>query len=87
MAGGAAFPLDQNAFARKGLLRDLGKRSQVAELDRRIGLRARRYHQEATQSLSQSVRSATEKTPLDVALSRLPTASESAHDNNQLILL
>jgi hypothetical protein len=28
-----------------------------------------------------------EKTPLDIALSRFPTASESAHDNNQLILL
>ena len=35
-----------NAFARKGILRNLGKRSRVANLDRRLGLRARRHHQE-----------------------------------------
>jgi hypothetical protein len=28
-----------------------------------------------------------EKTPLDIALSRIPTASESAQDGKQLILL
>jgi hypothetical protein len=58
MAGGAVFSLDQNAFARKGILRNLGKRSQVENLDRRAG--ARRDPQEAPQRLSQPVGNATD---------------------------
>jgi len=40
--------------------------SQVANLDRRVGLRARRHHQEATQPISQPVRNATDFEPQPV---------------------
>jgi hypothetical protein len=59
-AGRALFSSDQNAFARKGILRNLGKCSKVANLDRSVGLRARHHHQKAPQFLSQPVRNATD---------------------------
>ena len=58
--------LDQNAFAREGILRNLGKRSEVANLDRRVSLRAGRHHQKASQPHSQPVRDATDFEPQSV---------------------
>jgi len=66
VAGGALLSLDQDAPAGKGILRNLGKRSQVAHLDRCVGLCARRHHQEATQPVWQSVRNATDFEPRPV---------------------
>lgn len=66
MAGGAHLSLDQNALARKGILRDRGERSQSADLDRGGGLRVGRHHQKAPQSLSQPVRNATDFEPQPV---------------------
>jgi hypothetical protein len=59
-AGGAGLSVDQNAFAREGMLRNLGKRSKAADLDRRVGLRTLGHHQEAPQTVPQSVRIATD---------------------------
>ena len=66
MAGRAVFSLDQNAFAREGILWNLGKRCEVANLDRCVGLRARRHHQKAPQTVSQPVRNATDIEPQPV---------------------
>jgi hypothetical protein len=88
------FSLDQNAFAHKSILRHLGKRNQVANLDRYIGLRARRNHQEAPQPVSKPVRDITnlELQPVQENFARcitvaIPTILESAQDGSQLILL
>ena len=78
----------------KGILRNLGKRSQVADLDRRVGLRARRHHQKAPEPLAQPVRNATDfkpqpvrENPAGYSAFAYSGASESAQDSNQLILL
>ena len=93
MAGGVLLSVDQNAFAREGILWNLGKRREVASRDRRVGLRARRHHQEASQSVSQPTRSAADFEPqpiretlLDIALSRIPARSEMDQNGNQLML-
>jgi hypothetical protein len=94
VAGRAFFPLDQNAFARKGILRHLGNavKSQiwiavsvyvlVAIIKKRLNLSRSLY--EMLQILSLNL---FEKTPLDIALSRIPATSESTQDGNQLTLL
>ena len=93
MAGRALFSLDQDAFAGKCILRNLGKRVKsqiwiavsvyvlVAIIRQRLNLTRSLY--EMLQILSLNL---FEKTSLDVALSRIPVAAESPHDSNQLIL-
>ncbi len=87
-------PLDQSAFARKGILRNVGKSCEVTNLDRRTCLSARRDYQEMPQRVTPPVRNTTDfdarsvrKNPLDPALSRMPIVPEADQDNNQLILL
>jgi hypothetical protein len=50
LAGGAIFQMDQAAPADQAVLRDLGERGEDADMDRRVGLRAGRDHQEAARS-------------------------------------
>ena len=48
LAGGTVFQMDQAAPADQGVLRNLGKRRQDADLDRRVRLRAGGDHQKAS---------------------------------------
>jgi len=47
MAGGTLFSLDKAAPEDKGILWYLRERGEVADLDRRVRLRARRHREEA----------------------------------------
>ena len=75
------------------MFRHLGKFIEIANLDRRLGLCARRHHHEAPKldaSLYKALRILSlnlfEKTPLDTAISLMSAAKESAHDSKRLIL-
>ena len=48
LAGGALLQVDQAASSHQTVLRHLGERGEDADLDRRLGLRSRRHHQEAS---------------------------------------
>ena len=47
VAGRVVFQMGQAVSSDQGLLRDLGERSQDPNLDRNLGLRARRHRQKA----------------------------------------
>ena len=42
--------MDQAASPDQGILWNLGERGEDADMDRRVGLRARRHHPEATEA-------------------------------------
>ena len=50
----------------KVIFRYLGERGQIADLDRRVRLRARRDYQKAPQSVAQPLRNATDSPPQPV---------------------
>ena len=58
--------MDKTAFTDQGLLRNIGERCEVTDLDRGVGLRAGRHRQEAPEYLSQPVRDATDLESHDV---------------------
>jgi hypothetical protein len=58
--------LDQAASEDKVVLRDLRERCEVADLDHRVGLRARRHRQEAACSVAQPLRNPTDSQPQPV---------------------
>ena len=66
LAGRTVLQMDQAAFADQGLLRNIGERCEVTDLDRGVGLRAGRHRQEAPEYLSQPVRDATDLESHDV---------------------
>ena len=49
LAGGTIFQVDQTASADQVVLWHIGERREVADLDRRLGVRARGHHQKAPQ--------------------------------------
>jgi len=56
-------PLDQAAPAREGILRHHGERGEGPDLDRRLGLRARRHHPQTPQPVAQSLRNLADPEP------------------------
>jgi len=66
MASGAVLSLDQAAPAHQGVLRHDRERGEVADLDRRVRLRARRDRQEAAQPVTQPLRNPTDSEPQPV---------------------
>ena len=87
--------VDKNAIAGEGFLRNLGTRCEVADRDRRVSLRVLfaiikkrlnvlRSLYETRHVLSLNL---FKRTPMDITLSRIPTALKSDHDRNQVIFL
>ena len=63
MAGGTILQVDQAAPAHQVVLWHIRERGQDANLDRRLDLRARRYHQKTTQHQAQSLFNPTDFEP------------------------
>ena len=60
LAGRTLLQVDQAAFADQGVLRHIGERSQIADLDRRIRLRPCRDRQKAAQAPRQPLSNPTD---------------------------
>ena len=62
-AGGTVLQMDQAAPAHQGVLRHQRKRRQIANLDRRLGLRPRRHRQKTPRASRQPLRNSTNPQP------------------------
>src|SRR5271157_46827 len=63
LAGGTVLQMDQAAPAHQGVLRHQRKRRQIANLDRRLGLRPRRHRQKTPRASRQPLRNSTNPQP------------------------
>ena len=78
MAGRAVLQVDQAASADQAVLRDIRKRGENPDLDRRLGLRPRRHRQEAPQARSLALHIA--PGPLGQALRKTTVRSTLTND-------
>ena len=80
LAGRTVLQVDQAASSDQSLLRYLGERGQIADLDRGVGLRPRRHRQEASPALRQPLRNPTDPEPDHVRTNAVGSTTCTSRD-------